>query len=129
MAGTKLPEHWPPRYNDYSVLEQRRVPFEDEYDEIIRPLMAVLNKPVSESEIDVAIARAQSAVLVQYRMAADAIGGLLRLDASITAADRALRYPDGAMVFDQALLPAYWLIGRMRQRITLPAIEVAMAAE
>jgi hypothetical protein len=39
MSATKLPEHWPPRFNDYSVLEQRRH-FEEDDDDISRPNFA-----------------------------------------------------------------------------------------
>jgi hypothetical protein len=130
MSATKLPEHWPPRHSDYSVLEQRQH-FEEDDDDIIRPLRALINKrPSSESEIDAAIARAQSALLAEYRKAADAIVDLLRLDGTVTAAEHQQKYPDHALVWDQALFPSYWLIGRMRQRIVLPSLDgLARAAE
>jgi len=129
MAAIKLPDHWPPRFNDYAILEQRH--FEEDDDEIVRPLRALINKrPSSESEIDAAVARAQACLLAEYRKAAAAIEGLLHLDATITAADRELKYPDHAPVFDLALFPPYWIIGRMRQRIQLPSLgALAMAAE
>jgi hypothetical protein len=50
MAAIKLPDHWPPRFNDYAILEQRH--FEEDDDEIVRPLRALINKrPSSESEM------------------------------------------------------------------------------
>ena len=129
MTAIKLPDHWPPRFSDFSILEQRH--FEEDDSEIIRPLRSLINKrPLSESEVDAAIARAHGLLLAEYRKAVDAIEGLLRLDATITAADRELKYPDHAPVWDQALFPSYWLIGRMRQRIALPSIGAhTMAAE
>jgi len=129
MPATKLPDHWPPRYSDYSVLEQRQH-FEEDDDEIIRPLRALINKkPSSESEVDAVIARAQAVLLAEYRKAAEAIEGLLRLGATITAADRELTYPDGARIFDEALFPPGWIVGQMSKRIKLPSITAAMAAE
>jgi hypothetical protein len=122
MSATKLPEHWPPRYSDYSVLEQRQH-FEEDDDEIICPLRALVKRgPTSETEVDAAIARAQSAMLAQYRQAVDAIEDLLRLDATITVADRELKYQDHCLVFDPALFPSYWLLGRMKHRVVLPSL-------
>ena len=129
LAATKLPGHWPLRGGDYSLREQPH--FEDEDDEIIRSLRARLQKsPASESDIDSAIAQTQARLIVEYRKAVDAIEDLLRFDATITAADRALKYPDGAPIFDETKLPADWSLARMRQRVQLPALSSpAMAAE
>lgn len=128
LAATKLHGHWPPRFNDYSVLE--RPHFEEDDDQIIRPLRALINsKPAAESDVDAAIARAQAMLLAEYNKAVRAIEDLLRLDATITAEDRALKYPDGAYVFDEEKFPSDWLIGRMSQRIKLPSLNAAMAAE
>jgi hypothetical protein len=129
MTAIKLPDHWPPRFSDFSILEQRH--FEEDDSEIIRPLRSLINKrPLSESEVDAAIARAHGLLLAEYRKAVDAIEGLLRLDATVTAADREVKYQDHGLVFDPALFPSYWIIGRMRQRIALPPIGgLAVAAE
>lgn len=130
VGATKLPEFWPPRYNDFTILEQR-VHFEEDDDEIVRPIRALIKRgPTAESEVDAAIARAQALVLAEYRKAADAIGDLLRLDATVTAADRELKYPDHAPVFDPALFPSYWIAGLMNRRVVLPSLDgLARAAE
>ena len=129
LAATKLPGHWPLRGGDYSLLDQPH--FEDEDDEIVGPLRAQLQKSAaSEGDVDRSIARAQAHLLAEYRKAVDAIEDLLRFDATITAADRALKYPDGAPIFDETKLPADWSLARMKQRIQLPTIgSPAMAAE
>jgi hypothetical protein len=71
-ATIKLPGHWPPRWNDFAVLERRH--FEEDDDDIIRPLRALINKrPCSEREVDAVIARTQTVLLAEYRKAIDAI--------------------------------------------------------
>jgi len=127
LAVTKLPGHWPPGWRDSSILEQQH--FEEDDSEIVRPLSALCRKgPTSEEEVDRAIARAQSQVLAMYRKTAAAIEDLLVLDATITVADRESKYPDHEYVFDQAKFPQYWLVGRMKNHVALPAIGSLMLA-
>jgi hypothetical protein len=130
MGALRLPALWPLRFSDFSAFEQQHH-FEDEDDEIIRPIRGLINrKPLSESEVDAVIARAQAHLLAEYRKAAAAIEDLLSLDGGITEGDRGARYPDGEPIFNPAMFPKDWLLGKMRLRIKLPSIGgLALAAE
>ena len=135
MKATKLPGFWPPRYGDFSVIE--RPGYESQGEASIVAPLEELNKGHDEGRIavtdeaaDRAIARAQATLLSEFGKAVGALRELLRLDAEVSAADRAARYPDGALIYDPKMFPENWDVGRMIHRVVLPSIGgMAMAAE
>ena len=136
LRATKLPGFWPPPYSDFSPLVLQNWRLSDEDDgvdaRIVGPLRDLCrrNAPVSQEEVDSAILRAQSGLVVEFNKVLAAIRALLRLDGEITAADRDARYPDGALIFDPAMFPQNLEAGRMNRRIALPSTGgLALAAE
>jgi cell division protein ZapA (FtsZ GTPase activity inhibitor) len=136
LTATRLLGYWPPRHNDFSILEGQYY-HDTDRDPIAGPIYELGQKDaVSDEAVDRALARAQAALVSEYNRICAAIGELLDLDDKVSPADRAARYPDGALIFDSALYPQHWLPGVMGKafngfaRIALPSIfSPAMAAE
>ncbi len=91
---------------------------------------------ISEETIIRVVAQAQSALVAEYGAVCGALRALVALDGEITEADRTATYPDGQLIFDLALFPKDWVLGRMTKqvgrfsRINLPTLgAMPMAAE
>jgi hypothetical protein len=136
LTATRLLGFWPPKWNNFEGLE---APYrhDEEPDLVAGPVYELCQKSIiSDGDIDRVVGRATALLVSEYSKACAAIRELLALDDQITAADRAVRYPDGGMIFDSALFPEHWHLGLMSKsingyaRIALPVIDgVAMAAE
>ena len=138
MASMKLPGFWPPRYNDFTVVEDLRYGLLEEDDGadagIVRPLRDMIRNAqrtpiVSGEQVYHAVAHAQGVLVAEFSKTCAAIRELLALDSEITPEDRAARYPDGVAIFDRALFPKDWRLGAMSRFVTLPSTTAAQAAE
>jgi hypothetical protein len=136
LTATRLLGYWPPKYSDFSGLES--VYYHDTDNDLIAgPIYELSQKgTVSNEDVDPVVVRATTLMVSEYSKVCAAIRELLALDDQITAADRDARYPDGALIFDPAMLPEHWQIGAMNKtfngypRVALPMIDgMALAAE
>lgn len=137
LRATKLPPHW---YGGEREIRDLDRPFYDDVETVdaaIAPATRVLRelsqKPdkrelvLTEQMVEQAVAVAQAALLAALGEVAGQIRELVALDGLITKEDRALRYPDGALIFDPALFPKGWTPGHTGRFVKLPAVDEADA--
>jgi hypothetical protein len=140
LRATRLPGRWRGSDSDvqYLIPSNWSCNMEEDGadDRIVGPLRELCRQAddrritLSNGQVDQVLAQAQAVVMREYDNAAIAIREVLALDAQLAAADRAARYPDGALIFDPSMFPENWLVGSMSRRVVLPSIGgMAMAAE
>jgi hypothetical protein len=129
LTATRLLGYWPPKYSDFSGLELAYY-HDDERDGIAGPVYELCQKSIiSDADVDRVVATAQALLVSEYKKTSAAIRELLVLDDSVTAADCAARYPDGAPILDPSMFPEHWQIGVMNKtfngypRVALPALD------
>jgi hypothetical protein len=75
MTSTRLPGHWPPRYDDFARLEWPNSVYEED-EAIVGPLRQLCQKgAVSEDEVSRALDRAQATLLREFAQVCTAIRG------------------------------------------------------
>lgn len=131
LAATTLPcvekghwtsNFWPGRHDDHSWID--RVDYEFSDVAIISPLQLLARGATVGADVDLAVAEADAVLVAEFGKAIAAIHELVRLDAEISAADLAARYPDGGPIFDPALFPD-WKLAAMKNWIRLPSLGAA----